>query len=130
MKAQSFRDIIAWQKAHSLCVDIYKTLGSNKDYSYRDQIQRAAVSIMNNIAEGHSKRSDKSFRNFLLIAKGSAAEVESMLELGKSLGYFTITQHEDLTGRVDEISRLLSGFVASLTTQDSRPTTFSPKVKT
>ncbi|MES2971846.1 MAG: four helix bundle protein [Patescibacteria group bacterium] len=117
MKGHSFRDIIAWQKAHSLCVDIYKILASNKDFSYRDQIQRAAVSIMNNIAEGHSRRSDKSFRNLLLIAKGSAAEVESMLELGKSLGYFTSIQHEDLTQRVDEISRLITGLVKFLETR-------------
>ncbi len=72
---------------------------------------------MNNIAEGHSKRSHKSFRNYLLIAKGSAAEVESMLELGKSLGYFTANEHQDLTQRADEISRLLSGLVKSLENQ-------------
>lgn len=114
MAGQSFRDIIAWQKSHVLCVDIYKLLRNNRDFSYRDQIQRAAVSIMNNIAEGHSRRSDKSFRNFLLIAKGSAAEVESLLELGKSLEYFTPLQHQDLTQRVDEISRLLGGLVKFL----------------
>lgn len=123
MKAQSFRDIIAWQKAHLLCVEVYKILENNKDYSYKDQIQRASVSIMNNIAEGHSKRSDKSFRNFLLIVKGSAAEVESMIELGKSLGYFTANQHDNLTKQVDEISRLLSGFVKSLSAYDSQPIT-------
>ncbi len=119
MAGQSFRDIIAWQKAHSLCVDVYTILKNNKDFSYRDQIQRAVVSIMNNVAEGHSKRSDKSFRNFLLIAKGSAAEVESMLELGKSLGYFTLPQHEDLTQRADEISRLISELIKFIETRQS-----------
>lgn len=123
MKAQSFRDIIAWRKSHLLCVDIYTILKPCKDYSFKDQIQRASVSIMNNIAEGHSRRSNKGFRNFLLIAKGSAAEVESMLELGRSLGYFNEAQYQDLTMRVDEISRLLSGFVAKLTTHDSKLTT-------
>lgn len=119
MKGQSFRDIVSWQKSHILCVDVYKILQNNKDYSFKDQIQRAAVSIMNNIAEGHSKRSRKSFRNFLLIAKGSAAEVESMLELGKSLKYFSVEQYTDLTSRVDEISRLISGLVKFLESHDS-----------
>lgn len=114
MRAQSFRDIQAWQKAHLLCVKIYTLLNSSKDYSFRDQIQRAAVSIMNNIAEGHSRRSDKSFRNFLLIAKGSAAEVESMIELGSSLGYFSDSQREELVQEADEISRMISGLVKFL----------------
>lgn len=119
MTAKSFRDIIAWQKANTLTVYIYKSLKTNKDYSFKDQIQRASVSIMNNIAEGHSRRSNKAFKNFLLIAKGSAAEVESMVELGLSLEYFTNDQHAILVKQADEISRMISGLVKHLNSHDS-----------
>ncbi|MDZ7785861.1 MAG: four helix bundle protein [Candidatus Saccharibacteria bacterium] len=117
---QSFRDIKAWQKARHLRVEIYGLLQNNKDFSFRDQIQRASVSIMNNIAEGHSRRSPKAFSNFLLIAKGSAAEVESMLELGRSLEYFKTEDYYRLVENTDEISKILSGLLKSLKTQNSK----------
>lgn len=90
-----------------------------RDYGFKDQIQRASVSIMNNIAEGYAKRSDKSFRHFLLIAKGSAAEVESMLLIADSLGYITPEKQEELLFKVDEVSKLITGFVRKLSAPDS-----------
>ncbi|MBI2589013.1 four helix bundle protein [Candidatus Saccharibacteria bacterium] len=89
MSVYSFRDLVVWQKASDFSIEIYKTFSKSKDFSFRDQIQRAALSIPNNIAEGYARRSDKAFRNFLFIAKGSAAEVESMLVIATKLSYIS-----------------------------------------
>ncbi len=114
MAISSFQDILAWQKARDLTINIYASLKDCKDYGYRDQIQRATVSIMNNIAEGYAKRSDKSFKNFLFIAKGSSAEVESMLLIAQRLGYLSIEKQSELLNQVDEVSRLLAGFIRKI----------------
>ncbi len=114
MAIRSFKDILAWQKAHDLTVDIYKSFQNCRDYGFKDQIQRASISIMNNIAEGYAKRSDKSFKNFLSIAKGSAAEVESMLLVAPDLGYLKREKQAELLQKTDEVSKLLAGFIRSL----------------
>ena len=74
-----FEEIIVWQKARELASEIYKCLRECRDYSFKDQLQRALVSIMNNIAEGFERKGNKEFKRFLFIAKGSSAEVRSML---------------------------------------------------
>jgi len=112
--AQSFKDLVVWQRASDFSVDVYKSFSNNKDYSFRDQIQRAALSVPNNIAEGYARRSDKALRNYLFIAKGSAAEVESMLLISVKLGYLTPGKQSELTGQIQEIGRLLSGFIKKL----------------
>ena len=125
MKIEKFEDIIAWQKARELTNEIYSSLKSCRDFSYRDQIQRASVSIMNNIAEGFDRKGDKEFRRYLSIAKGSCAEVRSLLYLGQDLGYFLEENAEDLRALSIRIISLLMGFIKSLnkTTQDVGPRT-------
>ena len=68
MKIEKFEDIIAWQKAKILTTNIYSTFKDSKDFSFRDQIQRASVSIMNNIAEGFERKGDRELGKFLFIA--------------------------------------------------------------
>lgn len=119
MATQSFKDLIVWQKASDLTTEVYKTFQSNTDYSFKDQVQRASISIMNNVAEGYARRSDKSFRHFLFIAKGSAAEVESMIIVAERLKYIDLTQKNQLIEDVEEVSRLLSGFIKKLSAKDS-----------
>jgi four helix bundle protein len=87
MKIEKFEDILAWQKAKILTFKIYSLLKGLKDLAFRDQICRASVSIMNNIAEGFERKSDKEFIHFLFIAKGSCGEVRSMLYLAIGLNY-------------------------------------------
>lgn len=118
MATKSFKDLIVWQRASDLSLGIYKSFNGVKDFSFRDQIQRAALSVPNNIAEGYARRSDKAFRNFLFIAKGSIAEVESMLLIAQKLGYITNVQQEELINKTDEVSRLLSGFIKKLSAVD------------
>jgi four helix bundle protein len=119
MTTQSFKDLVVWNKATDLVVEIYRALQPIKDYGFRDQLQRAAVSVANNVAEGYARRSDRSFRHFLFIAKGSAAEVESMLILAERLGYIDETNSKSLIVKTEEVSRILSGFIKKLSAMDS-----------
>ena len=114
MKIEKFEDVIAWQKAKTLTLFVYGTFKSNKDFSFKNQIERAAVSVMNNIAEGFERRSEKELVNFLYIAKGSCGEVRSMLHLAVELGYVTESEFVFLESLSSEISRIISGFIKSV----------------
>lgn len=118
MATQSFKDLLVWQKAADFTEEIYKNFGGLKDCGFKDQIQRASISIMNNTAEGYAKRSDKAFRNYLSIAKGSAAEVESMIIIARRLGYIDEKTETNLIEKINEIGRLISGFIKKLSAED------------
>lgn len=110
----NFKEIIAWQKANELTVAVYKNFRDCKDFSFRDQIQRASVSIMNNIAEGFERKGDKEFKRFLFIAQGSCAEVRSMLSLAEQLGYISQDKSFELGSLGLEITKMLSVFIKRL----------------
>jgi four helix bundle protein len=114
MKIERFEDIIAWQKAKQLTILIYKDFGNSKDFGFKDQIQRASVSIMNNIAEGFERRSNKEFRQFLYIAKGSCGEVRSMLQLAKEIEKLNNDSFKVKYELSEEISKILSGLIKTL----------------
>ena len=114
MVIEKFEDILSWKKAEILTMEIYNLLKNNRDYSFKDQIQRASVSIMNNIAEGFERRSNKEFKQFLFIAKGSAGETRSMLHLAIQLGYIKDVEYKKLSDSTVEISKLLSGLIKTL----------------
>lgn len=114
MTISSFEDIVAWQKAKLLTIAIYKTTKNSKDYGFASQIQRASVSIMNNIAEGFERRSNKEFKQFLYIAKGSCGETRSMLRLGAEIGLFSEAKAGELIELSSEISKMLSGLIKKL----------------
>ena len=113
-KIEKFEDIIAWQKSQELVMVIYEEFKNCKDYAFRDQIQRAAVSIMNNIAEGYERKGNKEFRKFLYIAKGSCGEVRSMLYLSFRLKYVQKDKFNLLSNECMIISRMLSNFIKTL----------------
>jgi four helix bundle protein len=114
MKIEKFEDIIAWQKARTLTRIIYGVFRGNPDRAFKDQIQRASISIMNNIAEGFERRINKEFRQFLFIAKGSSGEVRSMVHIGSDLGYITKDKKLEIENLSLEISKILSGFIKHL----------------
>jgi four helix bundle protein len=93
-------------------VDSDRPLG--RDYRFREQVQGAAVSIMSNIAEGFSRRSTKEFVQFLFIAKGSLAEVQSQLYVALDQGYINQQKFTELYAKSDEVARLISGFIKYL----------------
>lgn len=114
MKFERFEDIIAWQKAMNLTVSIYKEFEDSKDYGFKDQIQRASVSVMNNIAEGFERKSNNEFKFFLFIAKGSCGEVRSMLLLAKRLEKINNQRATELYNLSEEISKMISGLIKTL----------------
>lgn len=114
MKFERFEDILAWQKARVLVNKVYRAFSESKDYGFNDQIQRAAVSVMNNIAEGFEKKSDAEFSKFLYISKGSCGEVRSMLYIASDLNKITKSQFDELYALCYEESRILSGLIKSL----------------
>ena len=114
MKIERFEDIIAWQKAKELTVSVYSLFSESRDFGFKDQIQRASVSVMNNIAEGFERKSNNEFKHFLFIAKGSCGEVRSMLYLAKELNKITDNDFKTLFQTSEEISKIISGFIKTL----------------
>jgi four helix bundle protein len=122
-KIQKFEDILAWQKARELAKEIYAQTRTGvfaKDFGLRDQIQRASVSIMGNIAEGFDRGGDKEFTQFLSISKGSCGEVKSHLYVALDQRYVNSTQFDQLYNSADEVGRLLAGFMSYLKQSDLR----------
>ena len=101
---RNFESLRIWHDARVFVNDVYVMMQDCKDYGFRDQIQRAAVSIMNNIAEGNESGSDAKYINFLYIAKGSCSEVRSMLYLCEDFGFCTPDKHKELHDKAQSIS--------------------------
>ncbi len=112
--AKGFFDIKAWQKADDLAVDVYETTKSfprHQLYSLTNQMQKAAVSVAANIAEGSGRRTIRDYLRFLYIAKGSLVELEYYIHLAKRLGYLDEDDHQRLDALQDETARVLWGFI-------------------
>lgn len=114
MVIKQFEDILAWQKSKELTLLIYNIFEGNKDYGFKDQIQRASISIMNNIAEGFERKGNRELRQFLFIAKGSSAEVRSMLYIAQERKFVSNKEFNKLYDLTLDISKLLSGFIKTL----------------
>lgn len=116
-KIERFEDIEVWQKARGLSKAIYAVTGDGafaRDFGLSDQIRRAAVSVMSNIAEGFERGSNKEFIQFLYIAKGSAGEVRAQLYVALDQGYIDQNGFNSLKRDVSEISRMISGLITYL----------------
>jgi len=111
-KVSQFEDLRIWQEARELVNLIYQAINSDpngaKDWGFRNQIQTAVVSIMNNIAEGFERGSDKDFARFLDIAKASCGEVRSMLYLAEDLNYINAKKSQELRENAISISKGIS----------------------
>jgi four helix bundle protein len=106
---RNFEEIKAWQMARELTAHIYRISAEgkfSKDYGLCDQIRRASVSIMANIAEGNGRKTNKDFADFLVISHGSAAEVQSHLYVALDLNYISKDDFAKLYQQLEEISRM------------------------
>ena len=116
-KIEKFEDIEAWQKARELTNAIYTVTKSgpfSRDFGLRDQIQRAAVSVMSNIAEGFERGGDIEFRRFLSIAKGSAGEIKAQLYVALDAGLIDKEQFDSLYEMATNTGNLIGGFMRYL----------------
>jgi four helix bundle protein len=112
-----FEDMDLWKKACRLTCDVYRTTTQGafeRDFAFRDQIRRSALSVPSNIAEGFERDSAKAFANFLAIAKDSSGELRTQLYVGCKLGYLTRKHMGQLVARAEEISRMTAGLVSKL----------------
>src|ERR1051325_5404568 len=111
-KVERFEDLIAWQKARALTRDIYHVTGQggfSKDFGLKDQIRRAAVSIMSNIAEGFERGKPSEFHQFLSVAKASCAELRSQLYVALDAEYIGEDSFNQLMQRAVEVGRIIGG---------------------
>ena len=118
MRVSNFEDLVVWQKAVDLTLKIYQLFSKNQDFGFKNQIQRASVSIVNNIAEGFDRSSDKEFKRFLFIALGSSSEVRSMIYIALKLNYISQADYQDSNNQLIEISKMLIGLSRTLNRQD------------
>lgn len=124
MKIGHFRDLKIWQRSMSLASSIYTLTArfpQSETFGIVQQMRRASVSIPSNIAEGHSRPTEKSFALFLSQARGSLNELETQLELSIQLGLAEKRECSGTLREIDEIARMLSAFVAVLQKPPSRP---------
>src|SRR6187402_3930773 len=102
MAITRFEDIIAWQKGQDLALVVYTNFRDSRDFGFKDQICRAAISVSNNIAEGFDRSSDKEFIRYLNIARSSCNEVKSMVYLAERLGYLDVERRSALVSQCEE----------------------------
>ena len=114
---ERFEDVEAWQLARTLNRTLYQLTTKGpfaRDFGLRDQLRRAAVSVMSCIAEGFEHGSDKEFKRYLTIAKASAGEVRSLLYVADDLGYIDGVTANELRSKTEDISRLIAAFIRYL----------------
>jgi four helix bundle protein len=114
LKVQRFEELIIWQRGQDLAVDIYETFRDSRDFGFKDQITRAAVSVSNNIAEGFNRKSRIEFARFLDIARASANEVKSMSYLAFRLGYISEERQNHFLNCTENLSKMIYSFIQSL----------------
>ncbi len=122
----NFEDLVIWKMSKDVVKSIYQYSKEINDFGFRDQIQRAAVSIMNNISEGFQRnkfsKDHKQFLNFLNISYGSCAEVRNMLYLAEEINYISTDVSKELRNRIIEIECKIEALVNKLQ-KSSKPTT-------
>ena len=110
-RVQSFEDLTVWQAGVRLSIEVYKVLELSKDFGLKNQIQRAAVSVPSNIAEGFERQSNKEFIQYLYIAKGSAGELRTQLYIAKQVNEIDHEVAQSLIIKAKEISAMLQGLI-------------------
>jgi four helix bundle protein len=120
MKIRTFEDLFVWQKAIVHTIEIYKRFQLVSDFGFKNQIQRASISISNNIAEGFERGSDRDFRRFLFIAQGSCSEVKSMLYIALKLHYISKDEFSAIYDQLNEIGKMLFGLIKTLNSSEIR----------
>ena len=121
MPVKTYKELIVWQKAMDLTVEIYrlvKLLPKFETYALSDQMRRAVVSIPSNIAEGYGRNSTKEFIQFLTIARGSQLELETQLQICQRLGYFSDNELTSVLQLCTEINKMLNVLIKKLAAGD------------
>jgi len=116
-KIEKFEDFIAWQKARKLTSNVYRATSKGefaRDFGLKDQIRRAAVSSMSNLAEGFERGRATEFHQFLSVAKGSCVELRTQLYVALDVGYLTNSEFDALMTQATEVGQILGGLRLSV----------------
>lgn len=111
---QQFEDLVMFKRARELTKNVYASLAKCRDNGFKDQIQRASVSIVSNIAEGFESGTKQEFLNYLFIAKASAGEVRAQLYVAYDVGYLNSEMFKHVKAQAEECSRLIASFIRKL----------------
>ena len=114
VKIKDFEDLEIWKSARILTKDVYLDFKENNDFGFRNQVQRCAVSVMNNIAEGFCRYGDKEFHQFLNIAKASCGELKSMYYLAEDIGYVNASIVKERRMAANQLMKGIGKFMAYL----------------
>lgn len=106
-----FEDIEAWKEARTLVREIYEAFKGCRNLAFKDQVQRASLSIMSNIAEGFDRQSNKEFMHFLAISRGSLAEVRSLTYAALDIGFLSHQRFQAIEQRGLHLKGLINGFI-------------------
>jgi four helix bundle protein len=115
--AKDFRELIIWQRSHDLALMVYRvtdTFPNSEQFGLTNQLRRAAVSVGSNIAEGFERNSAKDFAHFLVISRGSLAEIASQIMLARDLRYVTPEDCEKILEEIKDIHKMLNAFKKTL----------------
>lgn len=126
--AKKFEELNVWVKSKELSIMIYQVTNEeriNKDFGLRDQLRRASISIVSNIAEGFERNGNKEFIHFLCLAKGSAGEIRAQLIIAYELQYISESNFTTLNEMVIEVSKMLSGLINYLKTTELKGTKYA-----
>jgi four helix bundle protein len=115
---QSFEDLKVWQRGCGLCVDIFEAFGTCKNFTLKDQIGRASLSIPCNVAEGSERGSAKDFAHFLNFSKGSCGEVRTQVYIARKLKLLGKPEFDHFVAETKEISKMLEGLRRSMLTKN------------
>jgi four helix bundle protein len=121
MRSQSYRDLIVWKKSIELCVYVYElctNFPKSELYGITNQMKRASVSIPSNIAEGQARQHSNEFLQFLSIANGSLAELDTQRIIAEKLGFLSCDNSSDLDIQIAELRKMLYALIRSLKTEN------------
>lgn len=114
MAFQSFEELEVWQRGCRMAVDVFKTFAACRNFTMQDQVQRSALSIPCNVAEGYERNSNKEFIRFLNIWKGSGGELRTQLYISRKLDFLSKGDFNRLVGESKEISKMLHGLSSAV----------------
>lgn len=113
----NYHDLKIWQKGHRLCLDIYRItqdFPKTEQFGLTNQMRRASVSVPSNIVEGFERGSNKEFKQFLIISRGSIGELQAQLEIAYDLGYVPKIDYDDLSERLVEVHKMTNRFIKTI----------------
>ncbi|WP_419532999.1 four helix bundle protein [Endozoicomonas sp.] len=110
----AYENLDVWKRSSRLCVDIYKTTAELKDYGFKDQLTRSALSIPSNLAEGLERQSNKEQKQFVSIARGSAAELKTQIYIGIEIGYIPKDKGQLWIREIKDITAMIQGLMKKL----------------